>query len=752
MSEGKTSREPLIIQLSNYVKPVIREEINKDWVLNGRANSFFDYIIDRYNGSATNAALIDAYIDRIYGKGLSIKNSFNNASDVARILSILSKKDVRKIVSDFELFGSSVGQIRYGKGSKRTVAKIEHLERKMVAPNKVNKKGEVDRYWVCADWGNTNANPPKSYPAFGTSKEAIEIFEIKPYKAGRTYYADPDYLAGLQYAKLEEEISNFSVNHIMNGLSMGWVMNFNNGIPEEEVQENLERKVKASTTGSNNAGRIIINFNDSKETAPTIEAVPDNANHEQWQFWANEARQQLMVAHRVTTPMLFGIKDNTGLGNNANELKEGSKLLHETTIRPKQNEIIDVLQQIIAVNNISSPLTFIPLEDEEEEKDDLKEERDEIKMAGFDPNQKRAKDGKWSKETQRNSILKSRFGDDNKNNKIADYDQSIEEENWRAEQELGDFLGVQSSGYLYGEDFILRAKNHNPNMERVIEALEENPGKIFINITSSSNDFYRWDSGSNSDDEIYELIDENDILNERFFSSNLSSGYNTSYRDLEVKDSDTFLEIREKIEKLIKNKRLKSKTKLSEHLDTCADELIKEGEDVDQEDWVCISTEEVDYELEDTRDAMLQLASTGTARPNAKSEQDSEQFKVRYQYAPLRASSNSRTFCKKMVNASKIYRKEDIIRMGNIPVNPGWGINGAATYSIWLYKGGAQCHHKWLRKTYVKKGRENDVDVKSPLAEIISTAEARRRGDRTVNPAEVSVRPVDMPNNGFYNG
>jgi hypothetical protein len=367
--------KPRILQLSNYVKPPIVEERNKEWVLNGKNNSFFDYIIDRYNGSPTNAALIDAFIDRIYGKGISIVNSKKNASEYAALLSILRPKELRKLVSDYYLFGSCVGQIRYGKGSKRTIAKIEHLDRKMVAPEKINQKGEIEGYYISEDWSKSYLKEPKRLPAFGYSndKAEIEIFEIRPYRAGKTYYSDPEYFAGLQYAMLEEEISNFSVNHIRNGLSMGWVINFNNGIPPEEIQEEMERKVINRTTGSSNAGNVIISFNDNKETAPTVEAIPDNANHEQWQFWANEARQQLLVAHRVTSPMLFGVKDNTGLGNNANELKEGTKLLHETTIRPKQQEILDVLQEIVSVNKISSPLTFIPLEDEEEEKQEDKE-------------------------------------------------------------------------------------------------------------------------------------------------------------------------------------------------------------------------------------------------------------------------------------------------------------------------------------------------------------------------------------------
>lgn len=565
--------------------------MGKDWVLNGECNSFFQYVIDRYNGSPTNSALINSYIDRMYGKGLSVVNAKYNASEVARLWSILPKKEVRKIVSDCKLFGSAVGQVRYGKGSKRTIAKIEHLDRISVAPNKMDDEGEIPGYWVCNDWRNTIANAPKFYPAFGKSKNNIEIFEIKPYKAGKNYFADPDYLPSLQWAMLEEEIANFSVNHIQNGLSAGYIINFNEGIPEEDVQEETERRIHSKLTGSNNAAKVIISFNEDKDTAPTVEAVPNNANHEQWQFWAGEARQQIMTGHRLTTPMLVGVKDNTGLGNNANEMKEGSKLFHETAIRPLQNEIVDTLEPILRINKISSPLVFIPLEDEEEDE----QKKDEIQ--------------------------------DNK--------------------EL------------------------------------ENPDAF--------------PKGMTKEEEV----------------------------------------------------------KMEMHLCSQADELLKCADD-DMDGWECVDTVEVDYHLEEQRDAMLQLASTGTAIPNAKSEQDSEKFKVRYQYAPLKVSEDSRDFCKKMVSAAKVYRKEDIIRMGALPVNPGFGIDGADTYSIWLYKGGPRCHHKWLRKTYVKKSAnpfaEPDVDVKSPLAETISTAEARRRGDRTSNEKEVSMRPSDMPNQGFYSG
>tara|TARA_Y100000114_G_C11694854_1_gene295490 strand:- start:500 stop:994 length:495 start_codon:yes stop_codon:yes gene_type:complete len=153
---------------------------------------------------------------------------------------------------------------------------------------------------------------------------------------------------------------------------------------------------------------------------------------------------------------------------------------------------------------------------------------------------------------------------------------------------------------------------------------------------------------------------------------------------------------------------------------------------------------------------MIGLASTGVARPNANSEDDGananlERFLVRYQYAPNKVSSNSREFCKKMVKANKVYRKEDILAMSNRAVNAGFGPNGAATYSIWLYKGGPRCQHRWFRKTYMfKEGVRPDVN--SPNAETISTSRARRKGFiAPANPNKVSVAPKNMKNKGFLN-
>jgi len=194
-----------------------------------------------------------------------------------------------------------------------------------------------------------------------------------------------------------------------------------------------------------------------------------------------------------------------------------------------------------------------------------------------------------------------------------------------------------------------------------------------------------------------------------------------------------------------------SATQLSTHVNcydekkkTELDEFISLGEDEDLENYDLVDEIEVDYDEEER----FNLASTGVAIPNAKSSQDGKDYIVRYKY--VGSQNPEREFCQKMMLAGKIYRKEDIIAMENKPVNAGWGANGANTYSIWLYKGGGNCHHKWNRVIYLKKGAT--IDVNSPLAEIISTSEARRKGMKLeTNDTLVSVEPRNMPNQGFLN-
>jgi len=357
MSEDKNDIR--LIALNSYVRPDVIETKSKDWVLNGRKNSFYQYIIDRYNGSPTNAAINNSYIDLIYGRGLMNRNS--NVVDWLKFKKILNDKELRKIIYDFQLFGEAIFQIIPAKGSNQ-LPTLYHLPKQLTAPKRKNDDNEVEAYYFCEDWKRPNEDNVEELPIFDSNNPSkVACFPIRPYKAGKIYFSDPDYLAGLQYAELEEEISNYYLSHILNGLSFGYIINIPNGnsyTPEEKTE--IERKIKGNLTGSANAGRFIINFNGT-EAAVTVTAIEVNNAHEQWQYLTSEARQQLLTAHRVTSPMLFGIKDNTGLGNNANELDVAEAQLMKRIIAPKQQFITDALETIAGALGLALDLAFKPL-------------------------------------------------------------------------------------------------------------------------------------------------------------------------------------------------------------------------------------------------------------------------------------------------------------------------------------------------------------------------------------------------------
>jgi hypothetical protein len=200
-------------------------------------------------------------------------------------------------------------------------------------------------------------------------------------------------------------------------------------------------------------------------------------------------------------------------------------------------------------------------------------------------------------------------------------------------------------------------------------------------------------------------------------------------------------------------------TELSAHTNP----LIDLGEEP-QDNWLLIDEKQVDYDTDDEENELLSkepkqsllskivnLVSTGSAFPNSKSQQDElidgVKFFTRYKYVG-EVTKNRRAFCTQMILANKIYRKEDILRMETQVVNAGWGPKGTDYYSIWLYKGGGNCHHRWNKQVYASFEGTN-IDINSPRARQIAGQKAEKYGYVINNPKLVSTRPIDMPNKGF---
>jgi hypothetical protein len=350
-----------VVNLASYTATKVVESKRYDWVEYGDDNMYFKYLIDRYNGSPTNNAAINGISEMIYGRGLDATDSDKNSIGYQEMKSLFSKDCMKKVCYDYKMMGQAALQIIYSKDRSK-IAQVAHMPIETLRAEKV-VDGEIKGYYYSSDWEKVKHNDkPKRISAFGTSKDGIEILYIRPYRAGFYYYSPVDYQGGLQYAELEEEIANYHISNIQNGLQPSMLINFNNGTPDKEQRDAIERAIYEKFSGTSNAGKFILAFNDSKELAATIDPVTISDAHQQYQFLSDESMKKVMVSHRIVSPMLVGIKDNTGLGNNAEELQTASLLMDNTVIRPMQVTIIDALESILDYNGIELDLYFKTLQ------------------------------------------------------------------------------------------------------------------------------------------------------------------------------------------------------------------------------------------------------------------------------------------------------------------------------------------------------------------------------------------------------
>lgn len=366
-----------LITLSNYVRPKVVENKSRGYVLNGHHNSFYQYIIDRNNGSPTNSSINKTYNSLIYGGGLTYKNGIYGVNDWAKLQTVLRPVDVRKMVADFQVFGEFACQVIQTKGGD--ISSIKHIPKQMVVPSICNEDYEIDSYWYSRNWRKLNQNPPEQFPAFGYDADApISIYVGSPYTVGDVYFATPDYLAGMPYCEFEEELANLNINSIKNGLSAGYIINVPNGkslTPQEK--DDFERQVRNRLTRTPNASQFILSFNGA-DVEITVTPLPQNsAIHKQWDWLSGEAKNQIMTAHRVISPSIIGLSTSSGFSSVAEEMDMAERQMVKRVIQPKKDFITESFEHIISQFGMNLDLMFKPLT-EDKLKDSSEEKNTDI--------------------------------------------------------------------------------------------------------------------------------------------------------------------------------------------------------------------------------------------------------------------------------------------------------------------------------------------------------------------------------------
>lgn len=677
------------IELSSYTKPKIKEVKNKDWVNYGEDNDYFQYLIDNFNGSPTNNAIINGIVQQIYGSGLDAKDKVRKPEQWAQLKSMVSADCLRNAIQDLKITGQASLQVIYAKG-KNKIQKVKHFPVNTLRAEKANEEGEVEAYYYHHDWTHIKPHDqPERIPAYGYGDkgELIEIMYIKPYVLGSFYYSPVDYQGCLPYCELEQEVANYHINNVKNGLTAGALINFNNGVPEVKDQMEIERRIKNKFSGSSNAGKMVVAFNDDKEKAATIENLQLQDASQQYSFLSEEATRKIMVGHRITSPMLLGIKDNSGLGNNAEEIQTATALFEATVVNPFRLLFIDALEEVMSFNGMNLNLYFRSL-NPFEEADNNEDVQQETNLSDNRP---------FLKDDIAHSIIDSLDG-------LGESEEDI----------LKDFEFVDS------------------------EIVDDEP----------------------------EDFDAEAYLNNRSDFSLMQFQSFSDYPDAVRNNAKRGIELNEKVNNKcatqvgkVRAQQLANGEAISvETIERMYSYLSRAEEYYDEGDTEACGT--ISYllwggkaGLRWAKSKLNELEKLSFAAQQD-SEQDTERYKVRYVYTKgtrRQPEGESRPLCKALVSAGRVYRKEDITKMSS----KGGAEAQGQRYSVWLYKGGANCHHRWERRVYRKKlNKEGKPWGGGALngTQKVSVNQAIRQGFRPEqNPATVAIAPIETPTKGYKN-
>ena len=344
--ENKKTQGFNVVNFMRQDVPYVQEDTKTryNWVPVGifDQDDFFEILTEAYNTSTTNAACIDGVADLIYGKGITTDDVLFQEE----LMRLIPAEELRRVSFDMKLYGNSAFQVVWNKEHTK-IKKFYHVPVQTLRAKKLYGINKIESYFYCPDWSDTRKHKEKlEIPAFGTSDEEREILYIKEYEPNRYYYSLPDWISSLQHAISEAELSNLHVNNIENGFLPTAMVNFNNGVPAPEERQTIESLLEAKFTGTSNAGRFMVSFNDDAINKPTIDIIPVENLHEKYQYVAEYVQDRILVAHRVVSPLLFGIRTAAnGFSSQSEEMKTAFSIMQTMTIFPFQNIILDAISK-----------------------------------------------------------------------------------------------------------------------------------------------------------------------------------------------------------------------------------------------------------------------------------------------------------------------------------------------------------------------------------------------------------------------
>jgi hypothetical protein len=347
--------------------PIYKEVKGKDYIFYGERNDYPNYLLRIYNNSAKHNAIVTGKVDYICGNGWTVKAE--DEMQKAKAFGIIDKVNTKeeslnevtnKLVTDLTIFGGYYLQVIWTKGTGE-IAELYHVDYYKVRTNADNSEFYVSDNWLKND--NVNPRPDyETYPAFDPNNPTgSQILYFKEYRAGVNTYSLPDYRGAISYIELDISIGEYHLNTINNGMFSSKLINLNGGKVSQEEEDRIERQFQNKFSGSKNAGKFMLAFNDSKENEPSIIDLSGTELDKHFDLLNLTVQTEIFSGHKITSPMLFGIKTEGQLGGRS-EMREAYQLFQNTYVNAKQRALEEVVNYLFKFNDIIADLELKPTE------------------------------------------------------------------------------------------------------------------------------------------------------------------------------------------------------------------------------------------------------------------------------------------------------------------------------------------------------------------------------------------------------
>ena len=332
--------------------PQIQEKRGKDWVDFGSNNLYPDLLIELYNNSAMHHTAVEAKSDAVYGDGIK-----QFGDEIVNQEGETMNEVFEKVAKDYILFGGFAMNVVWNRAGD-SIAEYYHLPFNNVRSGKLTEEDTIDEYFYCADWKQYRKYKPTSYPAYSMTdnkgEKASQIFYHFDYTVGQFYYPLPSYVGAINDIDTDARISRLHANNLKNGLVPSMMLTFRNGIPTQDEQEEIWRDIDKTFAGEEQAGKFFVNFSEPGRE-PTVEAIRSE-NDDYYVTLEERITSRILTAHRITSPLLLGIKDASGFSSNADEINTSFAHFLGTVVIPDQEKLLKAFGKIVRASGLNVKL------------------------------------------------------------------------------------------------------------------------------------------------------------------------------------------------------------------------------------------------------------------------------------------------------------------------------------------------------------------------------------------------------------